>query len=240
MDLVVETLKEPPGSQDVQHPGMCFEDYMLKHSAEFEKLNKKVLEELDLETNGPGSDAQSKHWPENEQGGSHPDRKPKLWPMIDFSTLKNCSVEQDCELSEKCCRTMCGMRCTEPMFEHHDVHFPDEADDQESDGNVQQRAERAISDEDESEEEDSSSEEDHSGQRWHKSGREKRSHKEDGQAKGKEGKEHGKGRGGLKESSLEEIAGSSPDQQRMLRRTRTWMHILIRVSIENMRALVSI
>ncbi|XP_069057974.1 uncharacterized protein [Pleurodeles waltl] len=186
---------EPPGSQDVQHPGMCFEDYMLKHRAELEKLNKEMLKELDLEAYGPGSDAQSQHWHENEQGGSHPDRKPKLWPMIDFSTLKNCSVEQDCELSEKCCRTMCGMRCTEPMFEHQEVHFPDEADDQESDGNVEQRAERAISDEDESEEEDSSSEEEHSGQRWHKSRREKRSHKEDGQAKGKKGKEHGKGRG---------------------------------------------
>ncbi|KAJ1121893.1 hypothetical protein NDU88_000402 [Pleurodeles waltl] len=110
--------------QNTQKPGMCFEDFFRKHHDEIEKFKKKMSESsgdsLDPAGHRPGPPPDGKHGPHtHHEDGVHHHRKPKPGHMIDFSKLKNCTLDQDCDNIDKCCSTPCGMRCTKPFFEDH-------------------------------------------------------------------------------------------------------------------------
>ncbi|XP_069057991.1 high mobility group nucleosome-binding domain-containing protein 5-like isoform X2 [Pleurodeles waltl] len=187
--------------EGVRKPGMCFGDYIQKHGQKFENFkNKSPVETSEQE-------ALQHHNLQQSKEGPNPYRDKKPCPKPDFSKLKNCSVDWDCDGEDKCCSTKVGMRCTKAIFEEGKVDTSEnhraaetEKEQQEKGAEQKLKPKRDHSEEEEDNSEESESEEGSEGEQGHEGKREKRSEKENLGGKGKgnaneKGKGEGKGKG---------------------------------------------
>ncbi|KAJ1121930.1 hypothetical protein NDU88_000438 [Pleurodeles waltl] len=154
---------------------MCFGDYIQKHGQKFENFkNKSPVETSEQE-------ALQHHNLQQSKEGPNPYRDKKPCPKPDFSKLKNCSVDWDCDGEDKCCSTKVGMRCTKAIFEEGKVDTSEnhraaetEKEQQEKGAEQKLRPKRDHSEEEEDNSEESESEEGSEGEQEHEGKREKR------------------------------------------------------------------
>ncbi|XP_078507301.1 uncharacterized protein LOC144767796 [Lissotriton helveticus] len=117
-------------SEDFERPGMCIDEYFRKHPEEMEIFVTR-LTETSGETSDPngstgGHSYQETDWSLEQMRNDFPLlQKSSLCHLLGFSELRNCSLDRDCGYFQKCCWTVCGMRCVLPIFEVELVDEPD-------------------------------------------------------------------------------------------------------------------
>ncbi|XP_069057983.1 octapeptide-repeat protein T2-like isoform X2 [Pleurodeles waltl] len=192
--------------EGVRKPGMCFEDYIQKHGQKFENFEKNKLPVGTSE-----QEALQHHNLQQSKEGPNPYRDKKPCPKPDFSKLKNCSVDWDCDGQDKCCGTKVGMRCTKAIFEGKvdtsENHRTAETENEQHEKGAEQkpRLKRDLSEEEEEEEEeegnseDSESEEGSEGEQGQEEKREKRKREKRSEKGYVGGKGNEKGKGNINE-----------------------------------------